>query len=125
MSARPQVPYWSDIYAGEVDDILPAWRAGKLDRMRGLVDHFHMPYLMAGPSGSFPESIDLLTSVAAFTVGFGRCDFEKSWRQHVENEQGSFHWMRMDWVRLFAGLDNKQITMVGRKWADECDRFLK
>ena len=40
MSERRRVPYWSDLYAGEVDDLLAAWRANKLDRMRNLVDHF-------------------------------------------------------------------------------------
>jgi hypothetical protein len=125
MSERRRVPYWSDLYAGEVDDLLAAWRANKLDRMRGLVDHFHMPYLMAGPWGVYPESIDLLTTITYNAVGAKRTDFQKSWRKHVENERGSFHWMSMGWVALFAGLDNKQITMVGRKWADDCDRFLK
>jgi len=48
--------------------------------------------------------------------------------------KGGWHSIEVDYWRnghpsgqpaVGIWLDNKQITMVGRKWADDCDRFLK
>jgi hypothetical protein len=126
MSERPKVAYWSDLYAGDADELLPAWRKGALDGKRsGLVAHFNMPYIMSGPEGSYPESIDAITAITYVTTKAKRTDFEKNQRKHLDRTTGSLAWMSHDWMALFAGLDDKQITMVGRHWADLCDRFGK